>query len=151
VEPARRRHRPAAILGIAAVLAASGCGSRHAGPRDTTAPAPGEVELGTATFYSDGLAGHATASGEPYRPGALTAAHRTWPFGTIVRVTRLDRDARPMGRPVVVRINDRGPYGAGRVIDLSGAAARQLRMTGAGVARVRLEVVELPRARGDRR
>jgi rare lipoprotein A len=148
VEPAR--HGRAALLGIAAVLAAGGCGSRQAGPRDGSAPAPGEVELGMATFYSDGLAGRATASGEPYRPGALTAAHRTLPFGTIVRVTRLDRGARPIGHPVVVRINDRGPYGAGRVIDLSGAAARQLRMTGAGVARVKLEVVELPPPRARR-
>jgi rare lipoprotein A len=148
VEPAGRRRARLGILGILAIFGiAGGCGGRHTGARATPALAPGEVELGTATFYSDGLAGHATASGEPYRPGALTAAHRTWPFGTIVRVTRLDREARPMGRPVVVRINDRGPYGAGRVIDLSGAAARQLRMTGAGVARVKLEVVELPRSR----
>jgi rare lipoprotein A len=150
VEPIPRRRVGLALGRVALallVLVAAGCGSRPAGPRDTTPRAAGAIELGMATFYSDGLAGHPTASGEPYRPGALTAAHRTLPFGTVVRVTRLDRDAHPVGHPVVVRINDRGPYGAGRVIDLSGAAARQLRMTGAGVARVRLEVVELPRRR----
>jgi rare lipoprotein A len=93
-----------------------------------------------ATFYSSRLAGRRTASGERYDPGDLTAAHRTLPLGTIVRVTRVDGTA----GPVQVRINDRGPYGEGRIIDLSMAAARRLHMLGAGVVRVRVEVVSRP-------
>lgn len=75
-----------------------------------------------------------TASGERFNPNAMTAAHRTLPFGTMVRVT----DQRT-GRSVVVRINDRGPFVRGRVIDLSRAAARRIGM--GGLARVRVEVV----------
>jgi rare lipoprotein A len=104
----------------------------------SSAPAPGAQE-GQATYYSDALAGHATASGERYDPHALSAAHRTLPFGTDVRVTRIDS-----GRSVVVRINDRGPFGnERRIIDLSRAAAEQIDMIRAGVVPVRLEV--LPR------
>jgi rare lipoprotein A len=93
-----------------------------------------------ATFYAMRFAGRRTASGERYDPGALTAAHRTLPLGTVVRVTRVDGT----GSPVVVRINDRGPYASGRIIDLSMAAARRLRMIEAGVVRVRLEVISRP-------
>lgn len=94
-------------------------------------------ELGLAAFYSDALAGHRTASGERYDPRSLTAAHRTLPFGTLVRVVRVDN-----GRAVVVRINDRGPFGGhGRIIDLSRAAARSLGILHAGTVRVRLVVV----------
>ncbi|NMC69457.1 MAG: septal ring lytic transglycosylase RlpA family protein, partial [Myxococcales bacterium] len=92
------------------------------------------------SYYSDTLAGNPTASGEPYDPAALTAAHRTLPFGTRVRVTRLDDE-----RSVEVRINDRGPFGRrDRIIDLSRAAAERLGMIRAGVIRVRIEVLELP-------
>ena len=81
--------------------------------------------------------GRHTASGTPYDPAALTAAHRSLPFGTLVRVTRLDT-----GRSVTVVINDRGPFGnARRVIDLSHSAAAQLGMLGAGVVPVQIEVV----------
>jgi rare lipoprotein A len=76
-----------------------------------------------------------TASGERWSPNALTAAHRTLPFGTMVRVTDLRN-----GRSVVVRINDRGPFKRGRVIDVSPAAARQLHFS--GLAPVELEVVK---------
>ena len=68
---------------------------------------------------------------------ALTAAHRTLPFGTRVRVTNLDT-----GRSVVVRVNDRGPFAYGRLIDVSGAAARELGVFGAGLFTVRLEILE---------
>jgi rare lipoprotein A len=77
-----------------------------------------------------------TATGERFDPTAMTAAHRTLPFGTRVRVTRLDT-----GNSVVVRINDRGPFKPGRVIDLSERAAENLGMTGIGVTPVRLEVL----------
>lgn len=88
---------------------------------------------GIASFYWQG---QRTASGEAFNPSDMTAAHRTLPFGTKVRVTHT-----ASGRTVVVRINDRGPFKPGRVIDLSKAAAEKLQMTGAGLAAVRLEVV----------
>jgi rare lipoprotein A len=91
---------------------------------------------GLASYYADRYQGHKTASGERFDAARLTAAHRTLPFGTRVRVTNLDN-----GRSVVVRVNDRGPFASGRVIDLSQAAARQLDMLRAGVARVKLEVL----------
>lgn len=101
---------------------------------------PGAAQEGYASYYSDRLAGRSTASGEPYQPERLTAAHRTLPFGTLVRVQRRDRPGE-----VVVRINDRGPFaGAQRVIDLSRAAAERLGMIRAGVVAVRLVVERLP-------
>jgi rare lipoprotein A len=105
-----------------------------------TLPADGAFEVGIAAHYASRFAGRRTASGERYDPGALTAAHRSLPFGTLVRVTRIDRDGAAVAGPIVVRINDRGPYAPARVIDLSGAAARRLGMWG-GIARVRLEVI----------
>ena len=89
---------------------------------------------GIASFYWQG---QRTASGETFNPADMTAAHRTLPFGTKVRVTH-----NASGRNVVVRINDRGPFKPGRVIDLSKAAAEKLQMTGAGLAAVSLEVVD---------
>jgi rare lipoprotein A len=95
-------------------------------------------ERGRASYYSDRLAGRRTAAGERYDPGALTAAHRTLPFGAVVDVARAD------GRHVIVRINDRGPYAAGRIIDLSRRAAVELGIVRAGVADVVLRVLWLP-------
>ena len=93
------------------------------------------AEEGVASYYADSLDGNSTASGEPYDKDAMTAAHRTLPFGTVVRVVNLDND-----RQVVVTINDRGPHVKNRIIDLSGAAAAELGLLDAGTARVRLEV-----------
>ena len=93
--------------------------------------APGE---GLASFYGASLQGRATASGERFDKEKLTAAHRALPFGACVTVTNLGNK-----RQVRVRVNDRGPFVGGRVIDVSEAAARELDMVGAGVARVRLE------------
>ena len=84
-----------------------------------------------ASWYGPGFHGRKTASGERFNTGALTAAHKTLPFGTRVRVVNVNT-----GRSVVVRINDRGPFIRGRVIDLSKAAARAIGMD--GVARVKL-------------
>jgi rare lipoprotein A len=93
-----------------------------------------------ATWYGGKLAGHKTASGERFDPSQMTAAHRTLPLGTWVEVTRVDT-----GKSVRVRINDRGPFGhADRIIDLSRAAADQLDMVRAGVAEVRVRVVDGP-------
>jgi len=109
-------------------------------------PAPAAAEEpstqnmeGMASWYGGEFQGRLTANGEVFDTYQFTAAHRTLPFGTIVRVTRLDN-----GREVDVRINDRGPFVEGRVIDLSLAAAQVLEMTGVGVARVRLAVVARP-------
>lgn len=93
--------------------------------------------MGIASFYSDALQGRPTASGEPYDAGRLTGAHKTLPLGTRVRVTNVAN-----GRTVVVRINDRGPFVSGRVIDLSRAAADRLGMTEDGLARVELEILD---------
>ena len=88
---------------------------------------------GMASFYGESFRGRATASGESFDPDALTAAHRTLPFGTCLRV-----ESTVNGRSVHVRITDRGPYAKGRIIDLSEAAARVLDLVRQGVARVRL-------------
>jgi rare lipoprotein A len=102
---------------VLALLLMSGC-----------APAviqQGSCERGSASYYSDSLAGHRTASGERYDPQAMTGAHRHWPFGTEARVEWRNRS-------VDVRINDRGPFTAGAVIDLSHAAAAKLGIVGRG-------------------
>lgn len=92
---------------------------------------------GRASYYADSLAGRPTASGEPYAPEERTAASRTLPFGTIVRVVRLET-----GASVIVRVNDRGPFGdRDRIIDLSRSAAEALGMLRVGVTRVRVEVL----------
>ena len=98
-----------------------------------------EVHHGKAVYYSDALAGRSTASGERYDPRAFTAASRSLPFGTVLRVVRHSD-----GRDVYVRVNDRGPFGDdARIVDLSGAAADTLDMRRAGVVDVTVEVVAL--------
>jgi rare lipoprotein A len=94
--------------------------------------------VGQASFYGNqpGEGGPLTANGERYNPGGLTAAHRTLPFGTKVRVTSPNT-----GRSVVVRINDRGPFIGNRIIDLSVGAARVIGLTSSGVGTVRMEVL----------
>ncbi|GHA19216.1 septal ring lytic transglycosylase RlpA family protein [Oceanisphaera arctica] len=101
----------------------------------TTTPVAGVQ--GMASYYGARHHGRKTASGERFNQNALTAAHRTLPFGTRVRVTNLNNQ-----KSVVVRINDRGPYAKGRIIDLSAEAARELNMIRAGVAKVRVERLE---------
>ncbi len=91
-----------------------------------------------ASWYGPGFNGKRTASGERFRQGQLTAAHKSLPFGTIVRVTNLQN-----ARSVDVRINDRGPFVRGRVIDLSRGAAEQLRMIRTGVVPVEVRVLRL--------
>jgi rare lipoprotein A len=101
-------------------------------------PAPGVLEVltGTASYYAHALAGRRTASGERYDPQQLVAAHRSLPFGTILRVINPDN-----GRSVEVRVIDRGPFSPGRVIDLSRSAAEALDMVRRGVIPVRIEVL----------
>ena len=94
-----------------------------------------ELSGGVASWYGPGFAGRRTASGEKFNPGDYTAAHRSLPFGSRVRVTH-------NGRSVVVRINDRGPFHGGRVIDLSQAAADEIGIRRAGSGRVELALLE---------
>lgn len=93
---------------------------------------------GQASFYGQEFQGKPTANGERFDMYKLTAAHRTLPFGTKLRVTNLSN-----GQRVVVRINDRGPFVHGRVIDLSFAAARELAMLESGTTKVKMEVIEV--------
>ncbi len=96
-------------------------------------------QTGLASFYADKFEGRLTASGEKFRQNKLTAAHRTLPFGTLVRVKNLDN-----GKEVTVRINDRGPFVEGRIIDLSKSAARKLDFIQQGVVRVELVAINSP-------
>ncbi len=122
---------------VAIVIALAACG-----PKPQPVPPPPQPQPHHATSTASGLASwygesQMTASGERFDKHALTAAHRTLPLGTMVRVTNTKN-----GRSVTVRINDRGPYGGrGRIIDLSEAAARLLDMIDAGVVPVTLEVL----------
>lgn len=130
------------IFSLAMLIAFTGCGRKR---RLRQVPAPpaaakvGTTETGIASWYGHPYHGRAAASGETYDMDQMTAAHRTLPFQTWVRVHDLDN-----GRTVEVRINDRGPFVNGRIIDLSRAAARSIGMIGPGTAKVRLEVVRTP-------
>lgn len=94
------------------------------------------TQSGQGSYYADKFRGRPTASGTPYRPSKLTAAHNTLPFGTKIRVTNTRT-----GRSVKVTVNDRGPHVKGRIVDLSKKAARRIGLVDAGVAPVQLKVV----------
>lgn len=96
------------------------------------------IQTGMASFYAEDFHGKLTANGETYDMYGLTAAHKTLPLNTLVRVTNLDNK-----KSVVLRINDRGPYAKGRILDCSYGAAMKLGFAGQGTARVRIEVIEL--------
>lgn len=115
-------------------LVMSACAS---GPTVTSPDGQSHTVEGVASWYGEQFHGNQTASGETYNMYQHTAAHRTLPFGTRVRVTRRDN-----GRAVVVRINDRGPFADDRIIDLSYAAAAEVGMINDGLAPVELEVVQ---------
>ncbi len=99
----------------------------------------GPLAIGTASWYGQAFEGKQSASGEPYEMYELTAAHRTLPMGSWVKVTNLRNHLW-----VLVRINDRGPVPEDRIIDLSYSAARLLRMSGSGLAHVRLDLIKPP-------
>jgi len=96
-----------------------------------------QIQKGTASYYADKFEGKQTASGEKYKHKKLTAAHKTLPFGTIVKVTNLGNK-----ESVEVRINDRGPFVEARVIDLSRSAAEKLKFINQGLAEVQIEVID---------
>jgi rare lipoprotein A len=146
----RPRRLGSLVLFLAGV--AAGCATRQPSPPQAAvppppvAPAPAPVqsplaeqpEEGMASWYGgdDGFEGKPTASGETFDSSQLTAAHRELPFGTLVDVTNVEN-----GRTVRVRINDRGPFAKGRILDLSQEAARRLGLIGPGTGTVRLTVV----------
>src|SRR5215467_2921016 len=127
-------------LWLVAVLA-TGCATPGVirPPSQSPPPLLGAQWTGTASWYGDPHHGRETASGEIFDNARLTAAHRTLPFGTRVAVTNLDN-----GRTVEVRVNDRGPSAAGRLIDLSEGAARAIGGIGAGLIHVTIRVIALP-------
>jgi rare lipoprotein A len=101
--------------------------------------APMFVEEGIGSWYGPGFHGKKTANGEQYNMNDFTAAHMTMPFGTILRVTNMQNS-----RSTLVRVNDRGPYVQGRILDLSYSAARELQLYGAGTAELKIEVFKFP-------
>jgi len=126
----RVRLRGLGLLALLPLAVLSACTSAR------RAPAPKVIERGIASWYGPDFHGRTTASGERYDMYAMTAAHRTLPFGTVLEVRNLDN-----GKSCRVRVNDRGPFVRGRVVDLSLAAARAIDMVGPGTARVELAVV----------
>ena len=137
------------IVLVVAAVALAGCGHKKrarvrppAPPRAPVVVQLGDTEDGIASWYGHPYHGRAAADGEIYDMEKMTAAHRTLPFNTWVRVYDLDNN-----KTTEVRIIDRGPFVDGRIIDLSHAAARDLEMIGPGVARVRIEVIRTPPSR----
>lgn len=115
----------------------SSCGARR--PVKAVYPRAGETQTGIASWYGNPYHGRRTASGEVFDMEMMTAAHRRWAFGTVVNVRNLGN-----GKTVRVKINDRGPFVRGRIIDLSRGAAREAGMLNAGLAKVKLTVVAAP-------
>ncbi len=128
------------ILGCVLLMAACMGGASSQGP----SASDGATQRGEASYYADTFEGRQTANGEIYTHRKRTAAHRTLPFGTRVRVTRLDT-----GAEVVVRINDRGPFKRGRIIDLSRSAAQAIGLIAVGVADVEIQVLGGESSRSD--
>jgi rare lipoprotein A len=124
------------------VIATAGCGPRHPVSATSVTTSSVHAQHGYATYMARMFHGRTSASGETFDERRLVAAHRTLPFGSVVRVTNVQN-----GRSVTVRIVDRGPYGKnyreGTIIDLSRAAARRLRMIEDGQVRARLEILRL--------
>lgn len=123
------------LLTVLLALLLSSCGKKQrvALPHPVR---PGETQTGIASWYGDPYHGRRAANGEVYDMYLFTAAHRTWPFDTFVRVTNLSNN-----KHVDVRITDRGPFVDGRIIDLSRAAAEKIEMIGPGIREVRLKVI----------
>lgn len=129
----RRPLVPFAVLGLLVVMTACLASGQ-------SADGVLEEARGEASYYGDKFAGQTTANGEVFDPSDMTAAHRSLPFGTKVRVTRVGGTQ----QSVIVRINDRGPYAGDRIIDLSEGAARKIGMIPEGVVDVKIEVLETP-------
>ena len=122
---------------LAFFILMAGCAGGHPQPRPMIQET---LQRGVASWYGPSFHGNPTANGEPYDMWALTAAHRTLPFGTRVLVQSVET-----GKSVTVRINDRGPFIRGRIIDLSYGAARELSMIGKGTENVSLTILDSPK------
>lgn len=120
-----------------ALLALAGCSSTPKSGGGGASASSGHSETGQASYYGNEFHGRKTASGEPFDQAKLTAAHRTLPFGTRLKVTNTQT-----GKSVQVRVNDRGPFVKGRVIDLSSSAFKTIASLNAGVVPVRIQVVD---------
>jgi rare lipoprotein A len=127
-----------AVLALLLLLFAASCGPSQRFSSDPPPVSNGTAHqlTGIASYYSDEFHGRTTANGEVFDMNALTAAHRTLPFNTLLRVRNLEN-----GKEVTVRVNDRGPFVDDRVIDLSLAAAREIGLEVSGTARVSMEVL----------
>ena len=124
------------LIACAALICVVGCGKKRPAPKTPAMVKPGTTETGVASWYGHPYHGRRAANGEVYDMETLVAAHRTWPFGAMGKVTNLTN-----GKSVDVRIIDRGPFVRGRIIDLSRAAAREIAMIGPGTAKVKLLVL----------
>jgi rare lipoprotein A len=130
-----------AVLLVWGALQLGGCSRKRvqaANPAQTPAIPSGEETTGYASWYGHPYHGRRTSNGETYDMNTMTAAHRTLPFDTVVKVSNLSN-----GKEATVRINDRGPFVKDRIIDLSYLAARQIDMVGPGTARVKLEILKV--------
>jgi rare lipoprotein A len=128
--------RSSAVVAIALVLFLSACATTDARPNTTSRTTRARSQEGVASWYGPGFHGRRTASGEIFDMHAITAAHRTLPLGTLIEVRNLEN-----GRTLVARVNDRGPWIDGRIVDLSMAAAQELGIYESGLARVRVTAV----------
>lgn len=136
-----------ALLALSLALLSAGCASAPVRPAEEARSAPsrpagtidqvGRGEVGLASFYADSLQGRRTASGQPYDRGAATCAHRTHRFGTRLEVKVLDT-----GKKAQCRVNDRGPFVRGRVVDVSRSVAERLGLVERGVVKVQVTPVE---------
>jgi len=122
------------IMTVMALVALVGCAASTRDPGEVGGVS--DVTEGLASYYGHQYHGRLTANGETYDENAMTAAHRTLAFGTMIRVT-----SQANGKAVVLRVNDRGPFVDGRIVDVSFQAAKDLAMVSAGVMKVRLEVL----------
>jgi rare lipoprotein A len=128
-------------LALALSLTSLGACDRKAERPIVPAATPAPVQTGVASYYARRLAGKPTASGEPHKPNALTAASRSLPLGTTAKVTNTEN-----GRSVTVKVNDRGPYAKNRILDVSPKAAKHLGFKHDGVANVAVQPLKAPPA-----
>lgn len=143
----RKRHIHVLLVALVVASSVNSCGHyqprhklshKHTPRKEIAKPESHHLLVGEASWYGKAFAGRKTASGERFNYYKLTAAHKTLPFGTLVEVTNLSN-----GRSVIVKINDRGPFIKGRIIDMSKAAAQQIGMVRSGKAMVEIKPLSL--------
>ncbi|WP_066660651.1 septal ring lytic transglycosylase RlpA family protein [Sphingomonas sp. CCH9-H8] len=132
------------IIAVIMLTAAAPIAAQDAAPAPATSGTATVLASGMASYYGDAHAGNRTASGERFDPDGMTAAHRTLPFGTKLRVTDPST-----GRSVIVRVNDRGPFHKSRILDMSEGAARELGIVRRGRAMVQIALADAEPAASD--